>query len=142
MRQCLLLASGFSAASASTLASICSTSNIQNSLPSSSDIDGLIFRDVTAQAVYNSSVEAGNNYPAATGRNFCNVTVAYKHAGKDDAVGFATLDLFPRTHVDDESNRSTFGTTSLILPNTKVASLPRVAEASPSILALPVWRVV
>ena len=52
----------------------------------STELQGLVFGDVTAQSVYNSSVEAGNNYPAASGRNFCNVTVAYQHAGKDDAV--------------------------------------------------------
>lgn len=86
MRQHSLLASA-SMASATGLSSICSVDHIKNSLPAAkSELQGLIFGDVTAQSVYNSSVEAGNNYPAANGRNFCNVTVAYQHAGKDDAV--------------------------------------------------------
>lgn len=70
----------------SSLSDICSTSNVERGLPTGSNFQGLVFGSVTAQPVYNSSVEAGNNYPAASGRNFCNVTIAYNHAGKDDAV--------------------------------------------------------
>lgn len=91
MRQHSLLA-GASMASATSLSSICSVDHITNSLPvDNSALQGLVFGDVTAQSVYNSSVEAGNNYPAANGRNFCNVTVAYQHAGKDDAVRLRSL---------------------------------------------------
>lgn len=92
MRQQSLLASA-SVASAASLSSICSVDNIKNSLPvDKAELQGLVFGDVTAQSVYNSSVEAGNNYPAASGRNFCNVTVAYQHAGKDDAVRLGSHD--------------------------------------------------
>ena len=78
---------GASVASASSLSSICSVDYIKQRLPTENTaLQGLVYDDVTANSVYNSSVEAGNNYPAAVGRNFCNVTVAYKHDGKDDAV--------------------------------------------------------
>jgi len=86
MKQSLLLASA-SAATATSLSSICSVDYIKRSLPTSNtELQGLVYGDVTANSVYNSSVEAGNNYPAVHGRNFCNVTVAYKHDGKDDTV--------------------------------------------------------
>lgn len=86
MRQHSLLASA-SMASAASLSSICSVDHIKDSLPvNDTALRGLVFGEVTAQSVYNSSVEAGNNYPSADGRNFCNVTVAYQHAGKEDAV--------------------------------------------------------
>ena len=86
MKQSLIL-TGTSAASASSLLSICSVDYIKASLPTDNTaLQGLVYGDVTASSVYNSSVQAGNNYPAAVGRNFCNVTVAYKHDGKDDAV--------------------------------------------------------
>ena len=86
MKHSQVLASA-SMASATGLSSICSVDYIQNSLPTNNTaLQGLVYGDVTANSVYNSSVEAGNNYPAINGRNFCNVTVAYKHGGKDDAV--------------------------------------------------------
>jgi len=86
MKQSNIL-TGASVASASSLSSICSVDYIKASLPTeNSALQGLVYGDVTVNSVYNSSVEAGNNYPAADGRNFCNVTVAYKHGGKDDAV--------------------------------------------------------
>lgn len=82
-----LLLAGASAASATSLSSICSVEYIKASLPTNNTVlQGLVYGDVTAGSVYNSSVEAGDNYPAVDGRNFCNVTVAYKHGGKDDAV--------------------------------------------------------
>lgn len=83
----LFFATIASVASATSLSEICRTNSIKTSLPvQDSAFQGLRFGDVTAQAVLNSSVEAGNNYPAASGRNYCNVTVAYSHAGKHDAV--------------------------------------------------------
>jgi hypothetical protein len=91
MKQSLLLA-GASVASATSLSSICSVEYIEGSLPTSdTGLQGLVYGDVTANSVYNSSVEAGNNYPAADGRNFCNVTVAYSHGGKDDAVSLPCM---------------------------------------------------
>jgi hypothetical protein len=87
MKQTLLIAAGASGAFAASLSDICNVDYITDSLPSGdSAIQGLVYGDVTTQPVYNSSVEAGNNYPASTGNNFCNVTVAYSHASKDDAV--------------------------------------------------------
>lgn len=92
MKQALILTSA-SVASASSLASICSVDYIRASLPTENTaLQGLVYGDVTANSIYNSSVQAGNNYPAADGRNFCNVTVAYKHGGKDDAVRLPQLD--------------------------------------------------
>jgi tannase len=92
MKQTLLIAAGASGAFATSLSNICNVDYITKSLPSDeSAIQGLVYGDVTAQPVYNSSVEAGNNYPAATGRNYCNVTVAYNHAGKDDAVSIGSI---------------------------------------------------
>jgi tannase len=86
MKQSLILTSA-SVASAGSLSSICSIDYIKEKLPTDNTaLQGLVYGDVTANSVYNASVEAGNNYPAAIGRNFCNVTVAYKHDGKDDAV--------------------------------------------------------
>jgi tannase len=97
MKQSLLIAAGASGAIAASLSNICNVDYITNSLPSGdSAIQGLVYGDVTAQPVYNSSVEAGNNYPAVTGRNFCNVTVAYNHAGKDDAVRIPSIDPYSR----------------------------------------------
>jgi len=93
MKQSLLIAAGISGIYATSLSNICNVDYITNSLPSDgSAIQGLVYGDVTAQPIYNSSVEAGNNYPAASGRNFCNVTVAYNHAGKDDAVSIGSID--------------------------------------------------
>jgi tannase len=93
MKQTLILAAGASGAFATSLSNICNFDYITSSLPSDdSAVQGLVYGDVTAQPVYNSSVEAGNNYPAVSGRNFCNVTVAYKHAGKDDAVSMVSID--------------------------------------------------
>jgi tannase len=87
MKQTLLIAAGASGAFAASLSDICNVDYITDSLPSGdSAIQGLVYGVVTADPVYNSSVEASNNYPASTGNNFCNVTVAYSHAGKNDAV--------------------------------------------------------
>ena len=91
MKQSFIL-TGASVASASSLSSICNVDYIKQTLPADNTaLQGLVYGDVTANSVYNSSVEAGNNYPAANGRNFCNVTVAYNHDGKNDAVRTADL---------------------------------------------------
>ena len=91
MIRSLFLASA-SVVSATSLSSICSVDYIKDSLPTNNTaLQGLVYGDVTTESVYNSSVEAGNNYPAVGGRNFCNVTVAYKHAGKNDAVRLRDL---------------------------------------------------
>lgn len=92
MRNSLLIASVASVASGKTLSDICSTGFISSKLPSGdAALQGIVYGDVTAEQVFNTSIEASNNYPSASGRNFCNVTVAYSHAGKDDAVRRSAL---------------------------------------------------
>lgn len=83
MKRTFATLAGATAASASSLTNLCSTSNIKSALPT---VTGLVFGDVTASAVYNASVTAGNNYPGITGRNYCNVTVNYHHSDKSDSV--------------------------------------------------------
>jgi hypothetical protein len=115
MKQSLLIAAGASGAIAASLSNICNVDYITNSLPSGdSAIQGLVYGDVTAQPVYNSSVEAGNNYPAVTGRNFCNVTVTYNHAGKDDAVSIVLI-----------NPRQKLVLTFYSLPDQRMVLLPR-----------------
>jgi hypothetical protein len=136
MKQSRIL-TGASVASASSLSSICSVDYIKASLPTENTaLQGLVYGDVTANSVYNSSVEAGNNYPAANGRNFCNVTVAYKHDGKNDAVRLSDLYRTTMYHAYTLARRSMCGTTSQNLLNTKAASSPLAAEALPSTLVL------
>jgi len=134
MKQSLLIAVGISGAYATSLSNICNVDYVTNSLPSDEAIQGLVYGDVTAQPVYNSSVEAGNNYPAVAGRNFCNVTVAYSHAGKEDTVSMDRLISGWEEASTDilRLPRSTCGTTSPSLLSTKAASSPQVEVDSQS----------
>ncbi|KAK4626950.1 Tannase [Fulvia fulva] len=83
MKRTFVSVAGATAASAPSLSSICSSSNVKSALPC---ITGINYGDVTAAGVYNASVEAGDDYPATSGRNYCNVTVNYSHGGKSDSV--------------------------------------------------------
>lgn len=74
------------AAQAASLQSVCTTSNAKNALPL--DVAEGIELDsssVTTNVVTNYSVSDENYFPDAT-FDFCNVTLAYSHAGKDDRV--------------------------------------------------------
>ncbi|KAK4920749.1 hypothetical protein LTR49_011825 [Elasticomyces elasticus] len=70
-------------ASAAALSTVCTSSYVTDSLPS---IVGIEFGSVSAAPVYNYSVAAGNSYPSVSGRNFCNISVAYSHTLKNDNV--------------------------------------------------------
>jgi tannase len=89
MRSAFALAASAAVASAATnsssLADICTTANVQASLPS--DITGLTIdpTSLSVNAVYNASTTAQNFFPAAT-FDFCNVTFAYSHNGRNDRV--------------------------------------------------------
>lgn len=130
MRNRLLLTTVLSTASATTLSQICSVEHVKTSLP---EVQGLQFGNIEANSVFNSSIEAGNNYPAAEGRNFCNVTVAYAHDGKNDAVCHQQPYLRRILGTDKLSLiRSTYGTTFRNPLNTKAAFLQLAEEVSPS----------
>lgn len=130
MRNQLLLATVLSTASATNLSQICSVEHVKTSLP---EVQSLQFGDIEANPVFNLSIEAGNNYPAAEGRNFCNVTVAYAHDGKNDAVCHQQPCLRRILEID-KSNllRSTYGTTFRNPLNTKAAFSQLAEEVSPS----------
>lgn len=77
------LLAGAAIASATSLSSLCTTAHVKDSIPV---IEGFSYGTVTAASVYNTSVAAGDNYPAISGRNFCNVSINYEHTGKDDSI--------------------------------------------------------
>ncbi|KAH9224859.1 Tannase/feruloyl esterase [Leptodontidium sp. 2 PMI_412] len=86
------LAAGVNAASNSTLATLCTVSNIQAALPANGTLNGidLIPSSVTANAIYNGSLSAGFGSTADTNTyNYCNVTVSYAHTGKNDNIVLA-----------------------------------------------------
>ncbi|GAB7336857.1 hypothetical protein MBLNU13_g00423t1 [Cladosporium sp. NU13] len=79
-------------ANASSLADICTVSNMQAALPSNGTLQGIDFLvdTVTASALYNVSSSAGGMAIGASGSastlTYCNVTLAYTHSGKGDKV--------------------------------------------------------
>ncbi|PSK34248.1 hypothetical protein B9Z65_8574 [Elsinoe australis] len=74
-------------AHAATLQDVCTTSHVQASLPAEGDIDGVTVdsSSVYATPVYNASVSGADFYPDAT-FDYCNVSFAYSHNGRDDQV--------------------------------------------------------
>ncbi|CRG86551.1 hypothetical protein PISL3812_03559 [Talaromyces islandicus] len=72
------------ATAASSLADVCTVSNVQSALPSNGTLLGinLLPSTVTASALYNQSSGTGSSGTY----NYCNVTVAYTHTGKGDNV--------------------------------------------------------
>lgn len=87
MRCALALAASVAVAvaNAASLADVCTTSKVQTSLPSG--LLGLTIdaSSVTASPVYNASTSGQVFFPDAT-FDFCNVTLAYSHNGRDDQV--------------------------------------------------------
>lgn len=71
-----------------TLADVCTTAYVTSTLPANDSLPGLsiIGGTITANPVTNYTVQAGNDYPAFTGLDFCNITFAYTHDGLGDQV--------------------------------------------------------
>lgn len=80
------------AVNASSLADLCTVSNVQAALPANGTFLGidLIPSAVTASAVYNASTSTGGMGPSSSSSgtiySYCNVTITYTHAGKNDEV--------------------------------------------------------
>ena len=80
------------AVNASSLADVCTVSNVQAALPANGTLLGidLIPSAVTASAVYNASTSAGGMGGISSGTgttySYCNITVTYTHTGKNDEV--------------------------------------------------------
>lgn len=73
--------------SASSLADICTTANIKAALPSNGTLLGieLIPSSVTASAVYDATLSS-TSMKKRTTYSYCNASVTYTHAGRDDTV--------------------------------------------------------
>ncbi|KAF2159911.1 hypothetical protein M409DRAFT_70788 [Zasmidium cellare ATCC 36951] len=79
------------ASNATSLADVCTVSNIQAALPSNGTLLGidLIPSAVTASVVYNATTGGGmttTTSTTSTTYNYCNATVTYTHTGKGDEV--------------------------------------------------------
>jgi len=88
MRYGLLLgATAAARAQAASLGGFCKAAYVQAALPADGTIAGITLdpTSATANAVYNASISGEGFFPDAT-FNYCNVTVACSHNGRDDQV--------------------------------------------------------
>ncbi|KAL6230985.1 hypothetical protein BDW75DRAFT_248230 [Aspergillus navahoensis] len=76
-----------SLASTASLKDVCTKEYVKGSVPGPDTIDLLLIdpSSITTNAVYNASIPENIFYPAAT-IEYCNITLAYSHPGKDDRV--------------------------------------------------------
>ncbi|CAK7215356.1 hypothetical protein SBRCBS47491_002456 [Sporothrix bragantina] len=76
-----------SSSSSASLASVCTTDYVQQSLPIDA-IDGVVIDvdSVTANAVYNATFTASDFFPQFNGQSYCNVTFTYTHPGRENTV--------------------------------------------------------
>lgn len=83
----LALASSAALVHAATLNDVCTTAYAQASLPSDDFYEGIKINhaSVIVSAVTNTSVSGQNFYPDAV-FDYCNVTFAYSHVGRNDSV--------------------------------------------------------
>ncbi|KAF4553159.1 Tannase and feruloyl esterase-like protein 4 [Elsinoe fawcettii] len=82
-----IVASLCAASQAASLAELCTVSNVQASVPGEGDINGITVdtSSVYAAPVYNTSVSGADFYPDGA-FDYCNVSFAYSHNGRDDQV--------------------------------------------------------
>jgi tannase len=75
------------AVQAASLADVCTVDHVQASLPATGTFLGLTLdsSSVTANPVYNASTTGNDFFPAAS-YDYCNLTFAYSHDGRDDKV--------------------------------------------------------
>lgn len=80
-------AAGAALAQAVSLDQVCTTAHVQAALPANLTNENLIFypHTVTASPVYNTSVSDQVFFPDGT-FDYCNVTFAYSHNGKEDKI--------------------------------------------------------
>lgn len=74
---------GLTAAQATSLKDVCTTTYAKSALPASTKFQGLTLHpsSITANAVYNASTTDEDDWPDVYGYDYCNVTMAYSHNG-------------------------------------------------------------